>query len=124
MNTSVKTVSTRLGAVQIAIIVLTIATALIHLILAFFRPDPTLTPLFILNAVGYLVLLAGLFLDIPFARERRGLIRWALIGLTALGILAWLAIGDKSWPGGALGYVTKLIEVVLIILLFVDRGQR
>jgi hypothetical protein len=124
MNTSVKTVPTRMGAVQIGIIVLTIATASIHLILAFVSPDPTFTPLFILNAVGYLVLLAGLFLNIPFARDHRGLFRWVLLGLAAVTIAGWLILGDKSWPGGALGYVTKVIEVVLIVLLFIDHGQR
>lgn len=124
MNTSAKTVPTRLGAVQIGIIVLTIATALIHLFLAFAAPDPMFTPLFILNAVGYLVLLAGLFLDLPFARDHRSLFRWALVGLAAVTIAGWLVLGDKSWPGGALGYVTKLIEVAMIVLLFIDNGQR
>lgn len=113
----------RLGWVQFGIILLTIATALIHLLLAFVAPDPVFTPLFILNAIGYLVLLAGLFLPLPFASENRGLVRWALIGLAALTIIGWLAMGDKSWPGGALGYLTKVIELALIALLLVDRRQ-
>jgi hypothetical protein len=113
----------RLGLLQIGIILLTIATAAIHLTLAFVAPDPTFTPLFILNAVGYLLLLAGLFLPVPFARENRGLVRWALIVLAALTIAGWLAVGDKSWPGGALGYLTALIELALIVLLLVDRRQ-
>jgi hypothetical protein len=113
----------RLGWIQIGIIVLTIATAAIHLILAFVAPDPMFTPLFILNAVVYLALLAGLFLPLPFTRENRGLVRWALIGFAALTIVGWLALGDNSWPGGALGYLTKVIELALIALLLVDRRQ-
>jgi hypothetical protein len=113
----------RLGLLQIGIILLTIATAAIHLALAFVAPDPLFTPLFILNAVVYLALLASLFLPLPFARENRGLVRWALIGFAALTIIGWLALGDKSWPGGALGYLTKVIELALIALLLVGRRQ-
>jgi hypothetical protein len=43
------------------------------------------------------------------------------MGFVAVTILAWVAIGDKSWPAGALGYVTKLVELVLIALLWNDR---
>jgi hypothetical protein len=118
---AIQSKSDRLGAVQIGIIVLTILTAVIHVILAIIAPDPTFTPLFLLNGVGYLTLLAGLFLPIPFARQNRGLLRWVLIGFTALTILAWLFMGDKTLPQAAMGYVTKAIEVVLIILLLIDR---
>jgi hypothetical protein len=76
-----------------------------------------------LNGIGYLVLLAGLFLNIPFARDNRNLVRWVMIAFAAVTILAWVAIGDKSWPGGALGYFTKLVEILLIVLLFMDRRQ-
>jgi hypothetical protein len=30
-------------------------------------------------------------------------------------------MGDKSWPAGSLGYLTKIIEVVLIVLLLIDK---
>jgi hypothetical protein len=113
MNTE----SSRLSAVQIGIIILTLATALIHFSLLF--PDV----LFILNGLGYLALLAAYFLPIDLARNNHNLVRWLFIIFTAVTILGWVAIGDKSWPAGALGYVTKLIEVVLIVLLVVD-GRR
>jgi hypothetical protein len=102
------------GPLQIAIILLTLATALIHISLLF--PDP----LFIMNGLGYLALLAAYFLPMPWLREKRGLIRWIFIGYTLVTIIAWVFIGDKSWPGGAIGYVTKAIEVVLVILLYID----
>lgn len=111
----------RIGLLQIGIILLTLFTAAIHLVLAFATPDPMFTPLFVLNGIGYLVLLAGLFLPIPFAQGRRGLFRWGLIGLAALTIIAWLILGDKSLPGATLAYVTKAVEVALIVLLLLDR---
>lgn len=107
--------SSRLNAVQIGIILATVATALIHLSLLF--PDL----LFILNGLGYLGLMAAYFLPIGLAKKNHNLIRWLFIAFTLVTILAWAAIGDKSWPAGSLGYLTKLIEVVLIILLLADR---
>jgi hypothetical protein len=76
--------------------------------------------MFILNGLGYLGLLAAYFLPIPFAKDNHGLVRWAFIGYTLVTILAWVAIGDKSWPGGALGYIAKTIEVLLIASLWID----
>ena len=110
-----QTTATRLGPVQIGIILLALATAAIHFTLLF--PDV----MFILNALGYLGLLAAYFLPIPFFREKHGLVRWAFMAFTAVTILAWVAMGDKSWPGGALGYFTKTIELVLLALLWQDR---
>ncbi len=110
MNTN----KSNFGALQIGIFILTMTTALIHISLLF--PDV----LFILNGLGYLTLLAVYFLPIGMFQERRNLVRWAFIVFTGLTILGWVAIGDKSWPGGGLGYLTKLIEVLLIILLVVE----
>lgn len=99
------------------IAILALLTAGIHLTLLF--PDV----LFILNGLGYLTLLAAYLLPIPVARDRRALVRWAFIGFTVVTILAWLAIGVKTWPEGGLGYVTKAIEVLLVIALVADRPQ-
>ena len=106
---------TRLSVVQIGIILTTLATALIHFSLLF--PDV----LFILNGLGYLGLLVAYFIPVDLAKKNHHLVRWLFIAFTFVTILAWVAIGDKSWPAGSLGYLTKLIEVVLIILLVVDR---
>ena len=107
--------NTRLSVIQIGIILAGLATALIHFSLLF--PNP----LFILNGLGYLALLAAYFLPIDLAKRYHKLVRWAFIAFTLVTILAWVAIGDKSWPEGSLGYLTKLIEVLLIVLLVVDR---
>lgn len=103
------------GPLQIAIVILALATALIHFALLF----PNV--MFILNGLGFLAFLAAYFLPLPFLQERRSLVRGAFIAYTAVTILAWVAIGDKSWPGGAIGYITKAIEVLLIVLLLRDR---
>jgi hypothetical protein len=95
--------------------VLTLITAVVHFTLLF--PDPV----FILNSLAYLALLAAYFLPVPIARDNRRLVRWVYMGFVAVTILAWVAIGDKSWPAGALGYFTKVIELVLIALLWNDR---
>lgn len=106
----------RIGIIQIAIIVLTLATAAIHFTLNF--PDPV----FILNSLGYVTLLALLYLPlpVPLIAENRRWVRWALIAFAAITILAWLAIGMRN----TVGYTAKTIEVVLIILLFIEGRQQ
>ncbi len=107
------TTKARTGMLRIGIIVLTIATALIHFSLAF--PDPV----FIMNGLGYLGLLAGLLLPHPLLVRWRRQIRWALIGYTALTIVLWLAFGSRT----PIAYIDKLAELVLIGLLFVEDRQ-
>ena len=102
---------------KIIIAVLTLLTAGTHFSLLF--PDG----LFILNGLGYLTLLAAYLVPVPFFRNNRGLIRWAFIGFTVVTIVAWIAIGDKSWPAGAMGYANKAIEVLLVIALLSDRSN-
>lgn len=96
-----------------AIVLLTLGTALTHLALNF--PDP----IFILNGLGYLALLAALYLPLPILARRHRLIRRALIGYTALTVVLWIAIGARS----PIGYVNKINEVALIVLLFLE-GRR
>lgn len=103
-----------LGPRQYAIIALTIATAAIHFQLLF--PDP----IFILNALGFLTLMAVYFnwLPLPFLQGRRDLVRWVYIGFAVVTILAWVVMGDKAM---ILGWVTKAIEVCLVVALWLDR---
>ena len=107
----------RFGLLHVGILLLTLVTASIHFSLLF--PDP----LFILNGLGYLSLLGAYFLPIPFFQRNHRLVRWAFMGFILVTILAWIAIGDKSWPAGALGYFTKTVEVALLILLWNDRSS-
>lgn len=97
-------------ALRFVIAVLTLGTALTHLTLNF--PDPV----FILNGLGYLALLAAFLLPILWFAEHRRLVRWALIGFAALTIALWIAFGARS----TIGYVNKLNELALIAALLLD----
>jgi hypothetical protein len=97
-------------ALRVGIVLLALATALIHLQLAF--PDPA----FVLNGLGYLTLLAALYLPIPPLARYRSIARWALIGYTALTIFLWILLGART----PIGYIDKIIEVLLILLLLLE----
>ncbi len=99
------------------IIVLTLATALIHLILGFRVPDT----LFILNGLGYIALLIGLYF-VPQLAGMRSLIRWAFILYTAVTIILFFVFQGADAFSSVLGLVTKVIELALIVLLWLDRG--
>jgi hypothetical protein len=89
------------------IIALTLATALIHISLG--------GPLFILNGVGYIVLLVALYW-LPQTAAYRTQIRYALIGYTAITIGAYFLMnGDLS---STVGMLTKVIELTLLVLLW------
>ena len=108
-----ETTRIRIGAMQAVIILLALIAAGIHLSLLF--PDV----IFILNGLGYLGLTAAYFLQlpIPFLQDRKRLVRFALIGYTALTLILWLAIGEQT----PLGIFTAAIEVLLIVLLLFQR---
>ena len=76
--------------------------------------------MFILNGLGYLALLAALYLPVAPLARYRGAVRWVLVGYTALTILLWVLIGARS----TIGYVDKVIEVALIALLLLEARRR
>ena len=96
---------------RVGVIVLTVGTALIHLYLGLQG-----FPLFILNGLGYLALLAALTLPIPRISQYRNLVRWVLVGYTALTIFLWILVGARN----AIGYTDKIIEIVLVALLVLE----
>ena len=99
------------GPLRVGIILLTVGTALIHLYLGLQG-----FPLFVLNGLGYLGLLAALILPIPRISEYRNLVRWVLVGYTALTIFLWIVVGARN----SIGYVDKIIEIVLVALLVLE----
>jgi hypothetical protein len=101
------------GIAQFGVMLLTLITALIHITLTF----PSW--LFILNGVGYLALLAALYWPTLWASRTRAMVRWLLFAYTALTIVAWIAMGDRT----VLAYVTKGAEVLLMVLLVVESRQ-
>jgi hypothetical protein len=129
--------ATRFGAIQIAICVLSLATAVVHIYLGVIthvmvvtQPEATaaaggatalgfFAALFYLDGLGYIVLTAALYHP-AFARFRR-LTRWALIALTVATILAYFALIQGQYD--AMGIGDKIAEVVLIVLLVIE-GRR
>ena len=99
--------------IRTGVILLTLFTAAVHLSLLF--PDPV----FILNGLGYLTLLAALYLPIPRLVPYRRAVRWVLIGYAALTVVLWVAIGERT----PLGYATTADEVALVALLVLE-GRR
>ena len=108
--------------VRIIIILLTLATATAHF--SFFIRDPGRELIYGLNGLGYLTLVALLYLPLPqFANLRRP-VRRILMGYAAVTILAYLGFGlvTGEWTV-PLGPITKLIEVLLIGLLWWEEQQ-
>jgi len=100
-----------------AIIALTVITALVHLGLGI----TTSNNLFLLNGVGYLALIVALYF-IPQLAGQRALIRWVLIAYTAVTFVLYFVF---NWPNiwGPAGLIDKAIELILIVLLWLDRND-
>jgi hypothetical protein len=106
----------RLGGLQVGILLLTAATALIHLWLGVSAG----LIMFILNGLGYLTLAAVGYLPIPPLANLRVLARWALLAFTAVTIIGWVVIGERN----TIGFIDKAIEIVLAILLISDLRRK
>ncbi len=98
------------------IVGLGLATAVIHFVLAFALSGGTI---FLLNGLGYIALVAALYF-IPQLAGMRGLVHWGLLAYTAVTFVLYFIM---NWPDvwGPFGLLTKAIELVLIILLLMDR---
>ena len=70
--------------------------------------------LFLLNAIGYTVLAVALVL--PGLGPIRWLVRYALIGFTAMTIVGWVLFGARF----DLAYLDKAIELALIGVLLAE----
>ena len=105
------------ASLKIAIVILTLTTALIHLVIlniSIFPFKGSIDLLFTLNGIGYLVLLAAFLGKIPFLSGQDKWIHFSFIGFTMVTILAFFVLGS----GGTLGYFTKAVEALLVIALF------
>ncbi|MCA9939997.1 MAG: hypothetical protein KC418_15260 [Anaerolineales bacterium] len=102
-------------------IILTIVTGLIHLLLgiAFLGDGGTLPILFILNGIGYLALLAGLYY-LPQLADQRSMIRYGLMAFTAVTIVAYFVVNEAPFAS-LFGLFDKVVEVVLIVVLWMGR---
>lgn len=99
---------------QIALIVLTVITALLHFDRAL--ADPDIRILFILNGLGYFALVAAFYL--PMFQKFHKAVRWIFVSYTVVTILlyfVWVAMsGDWTIP---LGPIAKIVEVIMIVLI-------
>jgi hypothetical protein len=116
------------------IIVLALATAVLHIVAAFDKqlypesPDP----LFILNGLGYIGLLGAYFLPIAFFQSKHELVRKGFMGYTILTIVAWIWIwviqyviirGENFFAHDSLyGVPAKITEVILFFTLRNDQA--
>ena len=109
----------KLKKTDLAIITLTVITATIH----FYRAsvNPKVTVLFTLNGLGFIILVAMLYLPYLSSQVHPRLILRILMGYTALTFLLYFAwsIVSSDWvlPYGP---IVKLIEALLFILLWRD----
>jgi len=124
----------KLSSKHYGIILLALITSGLHFAAAFdkqlFAEGPD--PLFILNGVGYLGMIAAYFAPIAFVQEKHGLVRWGFIGYTILTIVAWIVI----WVGFSVirdgipffshdsvyGVPAKIVELILLYLLWNDKA--
>jgi hypothetical protein len=104
----------RVRTAQFVLIALTIITALIHFQRAI--EDPDIRILFILNGLGYFVLLAAFYM--PAFQKFHNAVRWTFIVYTAFTILlyfVWVAMsGEWTIP---VGPVAKIVEAAMIVIL-------
>jgi hypothetical protein len=131
----------RVRPLSLAIGALAAATALVHLwlgamttVMLATQPElvaslggatmlTVMAALFTANGIGYVVLTVALYHPHPVLRRFRRVTRWALIGFTALTVVAYFALIQGHFD--ALGFADKAIEGLLIALLVVeDRRAR
>ena len=93
---------------------LALLTALIHLFLGVQGG----ILIFILNGLGFIALVAGLYL-LPQLANWRTHIRWALVAYTAITIIAYFFVNQNPFDSG-IGLLTKAVEVILIVLLYLQ----
>lgn len=104
---------------QIGIVLAALVTAILHITLF---PDI----MFTLNGLGYIGLLGAYLLPIPFFQQERTMVWWAFAGYTALTVVLWVIMGDKTFVAGtssATGYYATAAELVLIALLWSEKSK-
>lgn len=107
----------KLSPLQYGMILATLVTAYLHLSL---YPDI----MFTLNGLGYLGLLGAYFLPMPMFQQNHKMVWWALFGYTALTIILWVVMGDKTFVAGtdsATGYYAKAAEALLMLFMWADK---
>jgi hypothetical protein len=101
---------------------LTAATGILHLLIGFgvLGGSGTTNWLLVLNGVGYLILLVLFW---TASGGRRGTIRWILLAYALITLVGYFVLQGSGGLQFTLGLIVKAIELLLIILLFLDRGS-
>ena len=107
-----------LSGIQIGIVVLTVITALIHIVLGIGSEGMFLV-LFLLNGLGYLALLAALYFLPQFA-GKQSMVRWVFIGYTAVTVILYFVFNGADAWNNMMGLLDKAVELALIGLLVID----
>ena len=117
--------SSPIGPIRLGIILLALATAGVHLYLFLiegFLGNGQMLPiyqlLFVGNFFAYVALAVALNLPVPALRRFRPVLRALLIAIAVASIISYFYVGVTDTTGN----VTKLLEVLLIVLLTIDAG--
>jgi len=100
------------------ILILTLITAFVHLYLSL--SSQPIDPIFLLNFLGYLAMLAAFFLPLPVIKNYHRYVRWAFMAFASVTIIAYFIVNgfvNIYW----FAFPTKLIEVALIVLLWFEK---
>jgi hypothetical protein len=115
-----------IGLVQVGAVLLTLATASIHLYLFLiegYLGTGTMLPiyqlLFINNVLAYVTLAAALVLRISPLPQVRPVTRTALTAIAVASIVSYYHVGVID----LLGNIDKIIEVLLIVLLTINAAM-
>ena len=112
------------STLRIAIIILALTTAVVHLAIgvggiAAGRLD-TFNILFVLNGLGFIGLLLALFApNFPFFSSNRGLAHFLMIGFAAVTFVLYFVFNGWTVTGMSVAaIVAKLAELLLVIATF------
>jgi peptidoglycan/LPS O-acetylase OafA/YrhL len=105
---------------RILVTILTLITAIIHVYLGMSYWGDTMSTLMLLNGLGYLALLAGLYY-LPQLAGQRSLFHWGLILFAIVTVIAYFIVNKGL--GGGLGIATKLVELVLVLVLVLQKEK-
>ena len=103
------------SSLRIVILLSALFTGLVHLVLLSIQLGSP-SPIFILNGLGYLVLLGLFWFNPSFVAGRRTLFHYAFMAYAAVTILLWIPAGQRDLTA----YLTKASEVVLIVALWAN----
>jgi hypothetical protein len=112
---------------RLTIIVLTLFTAVVHLLLGIAQVAGGMMGgvMFLLNTAGFLGLLALLLGWLPFSvpvlSDNKDLQYYTFIAFSALTIVAYFAVNGGQSFSNPVGLVTKTVEALLIISLWMHK---